>query len=353
MRIWHLLSNRWNSAVTEYAISSARALAGRGHETLLTPLRGSPAEQRANDLGISTRAMDNFSAFKVVEARSIYRDFEPDLIFCHGGPECFLARYLEAPTIRVRGVDFVENQFLVTLRQRWAHSRIAAVLTPNEILAKKIQLVLPCLPVRAIVLGCDVEKFERVPNAREKTISAMIFGRFDPVKGHASFLKIWRMVVEQLPDAVLHIVGEPANVSLAQLEQQVREAGLDLNRHVKITATRVSDVAQCLSSASVGIVPSLGSEIIGRVTQEFLLCGTPVLVSGVGGLGELIFSPHAGANWVDMRPSEIADLVLKWLKRGAAESEEDRAARAACARELYSLAVMGEALQAVIDKAIR
>lgn len=349
MKIWHLVSNRWNSAVTEYALSAARALDEQGHETLFTPLAGSPADRRANALGLRVRALNDFSLLKLGVIREIYRNFRPQIIFVHGGPESVLVRHLGVPTIRVRGVEFGKQGAFVSLRQQLAHARIAALVVPNQVLADEARRLLPSLPVHRVVLGCDSDRFHYITHARKSPMNALIFGRFDPVKGHAGFLRIWRLVKEQLPGALLHIVGEPANVSCAQLEEQVRAAGLECDRDVRITATRVVDVATLLSSASLGIVPSLGSEIIGRVTQEFLLCGTPVLVSGVGGLEELIFHSTAGASWRGLSEIEIATLVMKWLQIGSAESEADRAARAQQAKELFSIAAMGNELESVIN----
>src|SRR5262245_57989111 len=83
VRIWHLSSNRWNSAVTEYALSAALALANRGHETLFTPLDGSPAEKRALQLGLLTRSLPRFSPMEVGAARGIARDFDAEVVIAY------------------------------------------------------------------------------------------------------------------------------------------------------------------------------------------------------------------------------------------------------------------------------
>ena len=45
--VWHLVSNRWNSAVTEFAISAARALEGLGYQNIISPKNQSPAHNLA------------------------------------------------------------------------------------------------------------------------------------------------------------------------------------------------------------------------------------------------------------------------------------------------------------------
>ena len=42
MRVWHLLSNRWNSAITEYAVSAVIANLQSGHEVFVSVLENSP-----------------------------------------------------------------------------------------------------------------------------------------------------------------------------------------------------------------------------------------------------------------------------------------------------------------------
>lgn len=348
MRIWHLSSNRWNSAITEYAISAARALAGRGHETLFTPLEDSPAERRALALGLTTRSLPRFTGMQVGLARGIARDFEPDVLFTYGGPETFLARFLGVRLVRVRGSDVDPEAVLEGPKQRLSHGHVAAVVTPSRVLAEKMSRVLPRVPVVPVTLGCDTEKFHRVEAGALPAPVAVIFGRFDPVKGHAQFLRVWRRVKELVPGALLHIVGEPANVSVAHLEHYAREAALVLGRDVKITAARVGNVAALLSGATLGVVPSIGSEIIGRVAEEFLLCGTPVLVSGVGSLDEVLFDETAGASWRGLDEGATAELVSRWLLRSAEEGEDAKRARAASAHERFSLAAMGEALSRVV-----
>ena len=92
-------------------------------------------------------------------------------------------------------------------------------------------------------------------------------------------------------------------------------------------------------------MPSIGSEVIGRVAEEFLLCGTPVIVSGVGSLNEVLFDEKAGDSYSGLDSRAAANLIRCWLRQAVTETTEMRADRAFRARQLFSLETMGEALE--------
>lgn len=347
MKIWIISSNRWNSAVTEYALSSAQALKQRGHDLLFTPLIDSPAERRGRALGLTTKPLATFSSTRLRSFYRLAREFRPEVVFTFGGPETFLSRFSGARVVRVRGVDFDQEAWLAGLKQRLSHSHVSTIVTPSRMLAEKLRPICRQKPVVPVVLGCDTEKFKRCAPTFKKRPYALIFGRFDPVKGHEQFLKVWRHVRSIVPNATLRIVGEPANVSVDQIRFWAQREKLIVGRDLELISARVSNVAELLSAATLGVIPSLGSEMIGRVAEEFLLCGTPVLVSGVGSLEELIFDPMAGASWRGLKDDEIAALIADWFVRAAEESEAAKIDRANRALELFSLESMGRHLEQI------
>jgi glycosyltransferase involved in cell wall biosynthesis len=104
-----------------------------------------------------------------------------------------------------------------------------------------------------------------------------------------------------------------------------------------------------MSGAVLGVVPSLGSEIICRVAEEFLLCGTPVAVSAAGSLPEIIF-PGAGFCFGAKSEVDTVQAFIEWIRTSLGESEEDKFARAAAAVQRFSLPAMASGLQLAIDQ---
>jgi hypothetical protein len=147
----------------------------------------------------------------------------------------------------------------------------------------------------------------------------------------------------------LHIIGEPANLSVVQVKKFVEEAGLVLDRDVLITANRVENIADVLSTAVAGIIPSVGSEIICRVAEEFLLCGTPVAVSGVGSLDEVLKLPGFGVSWRETLEDQSASQIAHFIKSAYAETPETRKARATDAKKLFSYETMGIRFSEVLE----
>lgn len=363
MKIWHLLSNRWNSAITEYALSAARALERVGHRSLLTPLDGAPAAQRARSLGLETRPLPGFSLGKVRSLSRIQADFRPDAIVAYGGPETFLTQWIHGKAkpllVRFRGQDLPSPGFFTDVKQRFSLHHIDVVLTPSDVLAQAMQARALHPRVSSVVLGCDTHRFHRtVPRDLPRGCrlgerpEIVIFGRFDPVKGHREFMQVFARALSLLPAGLprplLHIVGEAANLRCADLLDAARTSGLGEGRDVRVTEERIANVPDLMSKATLGVVSSLGSEVICRVAEEFLLCGTPVLVSGAGSLKEVLRCPAFGATYQGLTLDQAAALLLAWSHRSWDEPEEEKVDRAVQAQSFFSLEVMGRALERLI-----
>ena len=108
-----------------------------------------------------------------------------------------------------------------------------------------------------------------------------------------------------------------------------------------------------MSRTHLGVVCSLGSEVICRVAQEFLLCGAPIAVSGVGALKEVLRSKSFGIHYGNLSLSDSADLIREQLYRGWQETAETRKKRAELSREHFSFERMGCDLDKVFSPMIR
>jgi glycosyltransferase involved in cell wall biosynthesis len=354
--VWHLSSNRWNSAITEYALSAARSLAMRAYPTVFTPLAGSPAEKRAVAAGLATRPAASFGFLARGALAAMAKEIAPRVVVTYGGPETSLARLLPYPRaplfVRFRGQALEVSGVVGAWRYRLGHRHVGLVLTPSEALARATAALDGDRPAVCVPLGCDANRYQRVEalDPRERP-EVVLLGRLDPVKGHEVAFAMLRDVLASWPHTapkpLLHVVGEPANLSVDDVVAMGKRAGLAPDVDFRVTARRVDDLPALLSRAAIGIVPSTGSEIIGRVTEEFLLCGTPVVLSGVGSLEEALF-PGGGASYRGMNPADRARLLLGWIRRSVEEGEAAKESRAATARRLYSYETMGESLDAVL-----
>jgi len=350
----HLLSNRWNSAITEYALSTARALRLQGWHCVFAPLAGSPAEARSRattklETALDVQPMPRFSAGALFDLTKILQDTKPQLIVAYGGPENLLTRVARrivpgVKIVRFRGHEVPEGQLFFKERHRVSHSHCDFILTPADFLTNLLRPVSSC-PVETVPLGIDTDRFHYSNVETPRSRDVVILGRLDPVKGHRDFMGKFATLLRKGPDLGwrprLHIIGEPANLSVVQLQNFAVDAGLSLETDVLITATRVENIAEVMAKAVAGIIPSLGSEIICRVAEEFLLCGTPIAVSGVGSLDEVLMEPGFGVSWKGQSELEVTRTLSDFIKSSFAETAEARRSRAARAKDLFSYESMG------------
>lgn len=317
----------------------------RGHESVFFPRAGSPAEGRARDYGLATHPLPAFGLPAFAALKKMAAEGPPDWVIAYGGPETLLAKLLPGKTARFRGQE-VPRGWVADLKHKVALSGLDLVLVPSVCIEQQLQGLCANEKIKIVTLGVDAAKYRRVVGEkRSERPELLVLGRLDPVKGHAALLNLMARVWSGWSEAqrpLLHVVGEPANVSELDLRRLIAEKKVESD--VRLTVERVADVAGLMSRATLGLVPSLGSEIICRVAEEFLLCGTPVVVSGVGSLNEILFR-DAGGSYGDCNVDEAASLIRKWIVRSVSEGERKKEERAEAARRLFSLEAMGLALE--------
>jgi glycosyltransferase involved in cell wall biosynthesis len=352
MKIWHLISNRWNSAISEYAVTTARATAAMGADVLITALAGSPVEQRVLGLGLKSGTIEYFGPGKIPQLSAAARKINPDVIITYGGPETTAAHFFKgrARLIRFYGYHSGDGGPLTAWAKKMGHLRVDQVITPADVITRALIPVMPC-PVDTVTLGRDEALYKPVDVSRDVRPTLVIFGRLDPVKGHREFLPIFLNILKTWPNQTsrpkLKIIGLPANLSAVHLVSAARAIGL-FSDDLEIICERVADVAQTLSSATVGVVSSLGSEAICRVAQEFLLCGTPVVTTGAGSLPEIFKDQSFGRIYTSDDPVTAASEISEVLKVSCQENFTLRCTRSQVARSYFSLTAMTAALSRVL-----
>ncbi len=352
-RVWLLCSNRWNSAITEYALSSALALQKLGWESIFSPLASSPAALRARQSNLQLVTFEHFGLTEAGRFRRELKRIKPDLILLFGGPETFLSRLAPGiPKLRFRGQDADGHLPLSPLATRWSLHHCEGLITPSGFIQKRFAQVMGAKPVHCVPLGLERSLYQlerkNFPGSLRPVLR--IFGRLDPVKGHIAFFELFQELLAQWPTGEpqpwLEVVGQEANLTGENLRQAASEIGLVEGRDWLLRLERVADVKALLSSTHLAIIPSLSSEIICRVAEEFLMAGCPLFVSGVGSLEECLFDSTAGMSYRGLSRSDQLAALRRWIPQSFGETFETREVRAARAVALFSLEQMGEQLAA-------
>ena len=128
---------------------------------------------------------------------------------------------------------------------------------------------------------------------------ALFVGRLAPEKGTRVMLEAWKKLGEKIP---LKIVGD------GPLAPQVSAAAQNTPGVEWLGKKSLREVYELMKQASCLIVPSEWYETFGRVGIEALATGTPLIVSDIGALSELV---EPGSNGLLFAPGNAADLIEK------------------------------------------
>lgn len=244
----------------------------------------------------------------ILDAHYLYPD---------GVAAVLIGRRLGIPVVMTaRGSDVnIKCENLVMRRWvHWAGERCASIITVSEALATRLRsLGVAADNVHVLPNGVDLEKFRPlssdparfgdVPNG----LVLLSAGHLLEGKGHHIAIE----ALKELPGATLLIVGEgPEQDALRRLSER-----LGLSARVRFLGyVPHEQMAGVYSSADFTILAS-AHEGMPNVVLESLACGTRVIATAVGGVGEVITSDVAGSMMQQRRAGAVVDCVHGLRKR--------------------------------------
>lgn len=116
-------------------------------------------------------------------------------------------------------------------------------------------------------------------------------GRLVKEKGAEVLLKAFALVVHQIPEAKLLLVGDGSEREA--LKQKINDLNITANVFMPGLVSRL-ETEKLFSTAWVQVVPSLWPEPFGTVVIEAMMRGTAVVVSASGGLPEIVKNNDTG-----------------------------------------------------------
>lgn len=145
--------------------------------------------------------------------------------------------------------------------------------------------------VEVVVPGVDLQAFSPVGEDERRRLKAalgadpgaplvVVARRLVPRMGFDVLLEAWRRGEGRL-GTLLVVGGGP-------LEEQLRSALGQLDRAALLGQVPEEVLVQAYRAADLVVVPSTSLEGFGLVVLEALACGTPVVASRLGGMGELL-----------------------------------------------------------------
>ncbi|MDP9866840.1 MULTISPECIES: glycosyltransferase family 4 protein [Streptosporangium] len=163
-------------------------------------------------------------------------------------------------------------------------------------------------PVIHVASRVDTRMFVPAPAPCLKPIHTVMVGSLLHLKNHATVLRAWPRVLENVPDARLVVLGEgPAR---SQLLGQARALGVE--DHVELRgAVPQAEVVSVLQHARVLAHPSW-SEGQPRAVLEAMACGLPVLCSDIPAHREIV-GPEAGRLLAPAQARDWAEAITTLL----------------------------------------
>lgn len=162
--------------------------------------------------------------------------------------------------------------------------------------------------INVIKLGVDAEHYSSMsPTTLEGEPALLFVGYTSWIKGSDILIESFEKVTQELPDAILHIVGHYDNRFLESLKSR------SLLRKVRLHGpVHPNRVASYYKGADICIVSSR-FEPFGLTTLEAMASGKPIVATRVGGLPETITNNVNGI-LVNPKADSIAKAIIELWK---------------------------------------
>jgi glycosyltransferase involved in cell wall biosynthesis len=323
------VSVRWWNANAYYAISTAKALSGLGHQVYVSGDPGYPPTIMAQKAGLETFGI-RFASFNpiilifdLLRLYNFIKEKKIEIVNSHRSEDhlftALIAKNLNIPIVRTLGdVRSPKDNFI----NRWLHLKITDyhILSSESTFYRYISTWKNFNPKYSIFPGgVDGNQFhpsnkssqllEKLKISDGSYIVGMI-SRLSPIKGHTTFIMAASLVLEQIPNVTFIISGKEVEVSVKELESLAQS--LNLNHHI-LFIDHYEPVNELQSIFDTGVIASTGSEVISRIAMEYLATGIPVVATQINVLPEIIQDGHNGYIIPAEDPYAMADAILKIL----------------------------------------
>jgi glycosyltransferase involved in cell wall biosynthesis len=347
----------WWNASAYHAVTTAQALAARGHDVTFLAHHSTPAFEESQNRGLRTVGDFNFLAKNPLDLlglkRSLRRFLEMerfDLINPHRPEDHFwLARANQRVAHRAKLVRTVSDVRIPSsnilnriLHEKWT----AGLLYCAECCRRRYHQGQHLFdkPEAIIYSALNVEAFRRGNWQEDNPFLIFpaprlaIIARLSPNKGHRTVLEATAVVRREIPTATFIIAGKEEEVKVADLREYTQHLQIEDGVHF---AGYLGDPRPLIAATDVGIIASTDSEVISRAAQEFFAFGVPVVASRVNVLPEMV---EEGVNGLLFSPGNAAELAAALLTLIKDEDLRSRCGERAlaCAKERHDLRVLGE-----------
>ena len=366
VRVVEVLATGTNGGAQEHLYNLATRIDRSRYDVSVFALSSGSAVRKLERAGVPTVVIDEPDDAAAVRALAAHlADVGPDVVHNHMyRAEVVGTRAAMAVAATGRRRPYVVGT-VHSSRVRSQPDRAAlAALTPEmdrliavsrAIVAKISAEGRDTVPVDLIYNGVDLQRYDHqepcctLRDEYGMEPGAVIVGvvaRLEPEKGHPTLLDAWPLVLHEVPDAYLLIVGEGNRRDA--LEQQARD--LRIAHRVVFTGRR-DDVPAVTAALDCAVLPSY-REAQGLTILEAMALSRPVVATNVGGIPEMV---DDGATGLLVPPRDSVALAGAITRVLTDHPLADTLARAGhdLVHERFCVELMTRAIETIYDEGAR
>lgn len=330
IRILHLIQKPQNRGAETFTSQLANHQIYAGNKVkIVSVFNGKanlPWKEEIESLNASPKLrFCDFKAWKKLD--KIIQEFNPDIIQANAGDTLKYAVFSKKifgwkTPIVFRNASEVGKYLSGTYKKEinsFLYRSISAVASVSE--ASKFDLIthFPFLGHKTDVVPIGLEKVQIQPSLifpRDKK-NIIHVGGFSFEKNHQGLIRIFKQVLSQDDEVILHLVGDGS--LRASIEKEVSKNNL---KNRVVFHGFVDNALPMIAEADVLILPSVIEGLPG-VLLEAMYCKTPVIAYNVGGIKEIVNS-ETGVLIDKDDEQEFSQAILKVLRQDNSE-RTDRA----------------------------
>ncbi|MBE0688786.1 MAG: glycosyltransferase, partial [Anaerolineae bacterium] len=243
-------------------------------------------------------------------------------------------------------------RILLSVFSRFALHHADALRVISSVTRQQLEALAPGKSIVVFMAWTDDDAFRH--SVRTVSLAAcrdiLYAGVLVSGKGVHVLVDAFARVAEQIPECKLYLVGKAENLSYTrQLQAQVEQLGLS-PRVIFTGVVSQQELASYMGRARVLVLPSF-SEGLGRVLVEAMLCGTPAIGSGVGGIPDVV---QDGVNGYLVPPGDVDALANRLVEVLNDPEIEAMGVRArAFAEAFFSPEAYVEGYRRLLDEALK
>jgi glycosyltransferase involved in cell wall biosynthesis len=366
VRVVEILATGTNGGAQEHVLSLMRRLDSSRYDASVVSLSAGSAVRKLQRAGFSVLVIDEPDDAIAVGALTAHlADIRPDIVHTH----MYRADVVGTKAAIALGNAGHRRPYIVSTvhssRVRSASDRgTLRALTPemDQLIAvsKAIERKLADehrdgAPIRLIYNGVDLARYDhQEPCCTLRDDFGMepgsqlvgVVARLEPEKGHQTLIDAWPIVLRDVPDAYLLVVGEGSR-------RDYLEARARANRvaHRVVFTGRRDDVPAVTAALDVAVLPS-HREAQGLSILEAMALSRPVVASDVGGIPEMIEDGVTGLLVPHDQPDKLAAAIVRLLTDHALADTIARQAHD-LVHDRFCIELMVKAVEGIYDAGTR